>query len=177
MPVVKFKKADGEIRTISGEESVALAMEEVFEEVCGMTLTQLSEKVGKKIVMIDGRMHMFHTFVKTPLLKSVRAEADAKNVSARLSNRTREYGFKTCPECGVVHTAYVLFCRNPKCECDYRDRVPQEADDEVREYVNRPMPTLADAEDIPEHDPTVNPMDEMIMGDDHEPERTNVEED
>ncbi len=180
MPVVKFKDENGEMKTISGEEAISLAMEQVFEEACGMTLTQLSKVVGDKTVMIDGRLHMFSIFVKTPYMKAERAKADAKNVSVRLANRTRKHGFKQCPECGVIHTSYVLWCHNPKCECDHRDRVPQEDNDEVREYVLRPMPVLGDEDDMGEADKDqapMNPMDEMVMEEGETPERNNVKED
>lgn len=180
MPVVRYKGTDGEMKTISGEESITHAMEAVFEDVCGMPLSELKKRVSDVSLLIDGRLHFFVTFVKTAVTKAERAKADGHNVNARLRQRTKKNGFMKCPECGVVHTDYVLWCRNPKCDVDLRHTVPQEDDDEVREYMSRPIPVLDDVEEVeqPEEESDVqkspsSPMDDMILGQ----ERENVEED
>jgi hypothetical protein len=165
MPVVKWKDKDGELIIKSGERSVELAVEMIFEEACGMTLTQLAKAVCDKVVLIDNRSTFFSTFVKPTLVKSAQAKADIQNVAARLKNRARKYGFKACPECGTVHTTHVLWCHKPECGHDIRDTVPQEEDDEIREYVQRPAPILEDAEDIEKHKDEEPEQESSLMDD------------
>lgn len=138
MPIVKYKTTGGKLLTFTGTDAYNVALEEVCRDLTGEPFSALQNKLSGATIVANGIKCFFLLFSKVTTLAAARSAADLGNVSTKLAARTEKYGFKTCPACNTTHTRKVKDCRR----CGHEAEIPVEADEEIKEYIRRPLPEM-----------------------------------
>jgi len=140
MAVVKYKDTRGKEHIWTGQDAYNFALDEVCRDHLGKPFVSLQNTIACATIEGDGANCFFTLFSKVTTLQQARSAADLTNTTQLLAERTEKYGFKECPSCKAVHTRKVKDCRR----CGHEASIPDEADQEVRDFIKRPLPGLDD---------------------------------